>query len=200
MQVLEYDIRTTDQRVFWIDAPAEAEILQVGNNKLWLLVDDIRDHPTRRYFQAFANGENLPCPEVKHVSTYAATPTPEQPNPAVTHLFELFNYEPPEMAAPEGMTAGIEYPSDLAEEARPFFDTLIIAGFALTADDAWLAPAGMEVTEDHMKAVAELQEYGYGSIIDDKPGSAPKPKRTRKAASKKRARKTPAKKGDKSVH
>lgn len=59
---------------------------------------------------------------------------------------------------------------ELSSAARTAFHSLVSAGFKVRASDrAWIAPVDVEpghLSAEQMVAVATLQEYGYGPVVE----------------------------------
>lgn len=62
-----------------------------------------------------------------------------------------------------------DFPADLPSEAYPHWRVLLRDGFTLRPDRAWLAPDDVpagHLSTEQIVAIATLQEYGYGSVVN----------------------------------
>lgn len=141
-----------------VQMPAGAEILRMGMQgpahgqarltpTLWALVDDQAALETRR-FQVVGTGHPLPD-GAAYVGSWDAAPF-------VWHVFEMPTAVPDQVAA-------------LPLAAQNAYRMLVKAGFGQRWDSgahAWVAPSPDPLTTEQMMAVAELQEHGFGSVVE----------------------------------
>lgn len=118
-----------------------------GHPTVWALVDDQAALETRR-FGVVGTGHPLPDGAI-YIDSYDA-------EPFVWHVVELPLPVPDQVAA-------------LPLAAQNAYRMLVKAGFGQRWDSgahAWVAPSADPLTTEQMMAVAELQEHGFGSVVE----------------------------------
>lgn len=126
--------------------PRSSSIVGVSIGRLLVSYDDADTETETRRFKELRDGDPVP-PGAVCVGGYAT------PLDGWAAVFEL----------------GEEIPADLPVEMHGHYRTLIRDGFTLRADRAWLAPDDIPAGQmgvEQIIAVASLQEYGYGSVVN----------------------------------
>lgn len=141
-----------------VQMPVGAEIVRLGMQglthgqarltpTLWALCDDEVAQEQRR-FQVVGTGHPLPD-GAAYIGSWDAAPF-------VWHVVELPLPVPDQVAA-------------LSLVAQNAYRMLVKAGFGQRWDSgqhAWVAPSADPLTTEQMMAVAELQEHGFGSVVE----------------------------------
>lgn len=120
---------------------------RAGIPTIWALCDEAAPKETRR-FAVVGTGHSLPD-GAAYIDSYDA-------EPFVWHVVEL------PMAVPDQVAA-------LPLVAQNAYRMLVRAGFGQRWDSgqhAWIAPSADPLTTEQMMAVAELQEHGFGSVVE----------------------------------
>lgn len=126
--------------------------LQAGRPTIWAVVDPTA-RQVERTFVVVGTGQDMP-----EGSSYVAS---WDDGPFVWHLLEL-----PQVTAPTEL--------HFAPEALAAYELLLKDGFTDTRDVVdgrpylryWVAPDREPLTTEQMKAVATLQEHGFGPVAE----------------------------------
>lgn len=137
-----------------VTLPRSAVILAVHERgaeqaaALLVSYDDADDERDERRFAVLRMGDPVPL-GAQFVASWRQHPA----DGGIAALFEL----------------GDELPADLPAEGAEHYRRLVRDGFTLRADRAWLAPDDVpagHLSAEQIIAVASLQEYGYGSVVN----------------------------------
>lgn len=159
--IWKFPLFTDGRAVVDVEMPVGAEIVRFGiqfvgpildkprqgHPTVWALCDEEAAKETRR-FAVVGTGHPLPD-GAAYIDSYDA-------EPFVWHVIELPLPVPDQVAA-------------LPLAAQNAYRTLVKAGFGQRWDSgthAWVAPAPDPLTTEQMMAVAELQEHGFGLVVE----------------------------------